>query len=79
MIATSSHIRRVFDGLPGKSRLKRANGLLVWSKEQNQKYDFSQKLEEFRADMKGKHGMPDAITTQSASASDRPSAGAQQS
>jgi hypothetical protein len=40
------------------SRMKRANGLLEWSKEQNQKYDFSEKLEAFQADMTKKHGKP---------------------
>jgi hypothetical protein len=44
------------------SRMKRANSLLEWSKEQNQKYDFSEKLEAFQADMQKKHGRPDAIT-----------------
>jgi hypothetical protein len=44
------------------NRMKRANGLLEWSKDQNQKYDFSEKLESFRADMKEKHGKPGAIS-----------------
>ena len=48
------------------SRMKRANGLLEWSKEQNQKFDFYEKLETFRDDMKEKHRKPGAITQKAA-------------
>jgi hypothetical protein len=41
--------------------LKRASGLLEWSKQQSQKFDFSESLEAFRA-VKERHGKPDAIT-----------------
>jgi hypothetical protein len=43
------------------SRMKRANGLLEWSKAQNQKYDFAERLETFRKGYKEEHGKPDSI------------------
>jgi DNA topoisomerase IB len=44
------------------SRMKRATGLLEWSKQQSQKFDFAESLEKFRDGMKEQHGKPGGIT-----------------
>lgn len=48
------------------SRMKRANGLLEWSKAQNQKFDFAESLNTFRSGLKAKHGAPNSITNKAA-------------
>ena len=44
------------------SRMKRATGLLEWSKQQSQNFDFAESLEKFRDGMKEQHGKPGGIT-----------------
>jgi hypothetical protein len=44
------------------SRMKRATGLLDWTKQQAQCFDFAESLGKFRDDMKERHGKPGGIS-----------------
>jgi len=48
------------------SRMKRATGLLEWTKAQNQKFDFAKTLADFHSCLKIKHGKPSTISQKTA-------------
>lgn len=48
------------------SRMKRATGLLEWTKAQSQKFDFAETLANFHSGLKIKHGKPSTISQKTA-------------